>query len=201
MTKTKLTPLQSETVKRVTHGARKRGVKDRTYSTWKAMKLRCYNKNVHNFKYYGGKGITVCDRWIHSYPNFLEDMGPRPENKTIDRIDSSKGYFKENCRWATSYEQSQNTEIGKLNMAKKTAWETRYLKDVTEREDITEIQRSTLIESYRFYQENKYPCSQKHLSDLYKVNRSTIMKRVNRLVELGLLLKTPDGQVYPHFVK
>lgn len=67
------------------------------------------NKNKKIGKYYANKGITVCDRWKNSFENFVKDMGPRPSNKhSIDRINSSLGYFKENCRWATSYEQATN---------------------------------------------------------------------------------------------
>ena len=81
------------------------------YNIWRGMKVRCdeKNKNKKIGKYYASKGITVCDRWKNSFEAFAEDMGPRPSNKhSIDRIDGSLGYFKENCRWATSYEQSTN---------------------------------------------------------------------------------------------
>lgn len=71
------------------------------------MKARCLNQNHVAYSRYGGRGIIVCNRWLE-YNNFLEDMGERPLGKTIDRIDRDKGYCKENCRWATEKEQSEN---------------------------------------------------------------------------------------------
>lgn len=78
------------------------------YSSWSHMIDRCENPNGHKFYLYGGKGIRVCDRWRGSFAAFLEDMGPRPKGKTIDRIDPSKGYEPGNCRWATVLEQNRN---------------------------------------------------------------------------------------------
>lgn len=78
------------------------------YRSWQMMKNRCLNPNARDYAYYGGKGITVCKRWL-KFDSFLEDMGRRPsEFYTLDRINPDKGYSKQNCRWATRKEQSRN---------------------------------------------------------------------------------------------
>lgn len=78
-----------------------------TYRTWKEMKQRCTNVNATQFKWYGGRGITICDRW-KSYDNFLADMGERPTGTSIDRKDPDGHYSPENCVWATPKEQAVN---------------------------------------------------------------------------------------------
>jgi hypothetical protein len=71
------------------------------------MKTRCLNPKATGYSYYGGRGITICERWL-TFANFLEDMGVRPEGLTLDRIDGSKGYSKENCQWASRAAQQRN---------------------------------------------------------------------------------------------
>ncbi len=86
----------------------------RQYKIWRAMLDRCFNKNLKAYKTYGAIGITVCSRW-HKFENFWEDMKDGySDNLTIDRKDNNKGYFKENCRWATRIEQSNNRKCNKL---------------------------------------------------------------------------------------
>jgi len=73
------------------------------------MKTRCYNPNTYGWKWYGAKGITVCDRWRNSYSAFLEDMGEIAKDMSLDRIDNTKGYSPENCRLVPVSEQPQNS--------------------------------------------------------------------------------------------
>ena len=78
------------------------------YGIWTGMKQRCNNPKNTNFKYYGGRGIQVCDYWQHSFLNFFDDMGSRPSKEySLDRIDVNGNYEPENCRWATR-KQVQN---------------------------------------------------------------------------------------------
>lgn len=79
------------------------------YTTWKSMRQRCNNPNDPNFMNYGGRGITICERWQESFKSFLMDMGHRPSNRhSLDRVDNDGQYSPDNCRWATRKQQRRN---------------------------------------------------------------------------------------------
>ena len=91
------------------HGKALQGAPSGSYRSWAAMKTRCTNSKQGSYPNYGGRGITVCDQWLHSFENFFADMGERPPGMTLDRFPDNDGpYCKENCRWATRAQQRMN---------------------------------------------------------------------------------------------
>jgi hypothetical protein len=100
---------------RTTHGESLPSKRTKEHKLWLKMKDRCKYKTLKIYKYYGGRGIKVCDRWLNSYENFLADIGRAPTPKhTLDRIDVNGDYEPNNCRWATYKEQENNRTNNKI---------------------------------------------------------------------------------------
>lgn len=113
---------------RETHGMHK----SPEYKSWEAMKARCYNPSTNQYHDYGGRGITVCDRWINSFENYYADMGPRPSSgHSIDRKNNDLGYSPGNCRWADRSTQHNNTRSNiNLTYNGKTQTMGQWAKDI-----------------------------------------------------------------------
>ncbi|UNY40195.1 hypothetical protein KLEP174_gp48 [Pseudomonas phage vB_PcuM_ KLEP17-4] len=114
--------------------------KTRTHTCWVNMKSRCLNPKNKSYSRYGGRGISVCKRWM-DFANFLADMGIQPENMSIDRIDVNGNYSPDNCKWSSKVDQQRNTSKNQIITAYGES------KTVAEWADLTGIGRSTL--SYR----------------------------------------------------
>ena len=101
--------LRTMMTERIKHGHARDGQMSPEYVTWQRMIQRCTDANSNRFASYGGRGITVCDRWRHSFENFLEDMGPRPgPDYSLDRVGDANVYGPDTCRWSTEVEQQNN---------------------------------------------------------------------------------------------
>lgn len=101
--------------RRLTHGATSGRKTTPEYRAWLGMKARCTNPKLDSAEYYINKGIEVCPRWMNSFESFLEDMGLRPLlDMSLDRIDGTKGYFPENCRWGTGEQQANNQSRNRM---------------------------------------------------------------------------------------
>lgn len=101
--------LKIEVAKRqfLKHGHENNRGKTRTYTSWDNMVQRCTNPNRPEYKHYGGRGITICQKW-RTFENFYSDMGDRPNNRSLDRINNDGNYEPDNCRWATRSQQVSN---------------------------------------------------------------------------------------------
>lgn len=90
------------------------GKKTPEYYIWRSIIERCENKNNKSYKFYGAKGITICDEWRRNFSTFINDMGPKPNGFSIERLDCKSGYSKENCIWADKYQQANNRSSNRL---------------------------------------------------------------------------------------
>jgi hypothetical protein len=96
-------------IKSISDNKKVHGMRGSTeYRSWQAMKARCLNPSNKDYKSYGEKNIFICDSWLNSFESFYQDMGAKPKGYSIDRIDNTKGYYPENCRWASRSQQQQN---------------------------------------------------------------------------------------------
>lgn len=109
------------------------------------MKSRCLNKNNERYADYGGRGITICKRWL-KYSNFLEDMGPK-QNKdlSLERLNNNKGYNKSNCKWATRKEQCNNRRTSRFINIDGT------IKTLAQWCEMSEVKDSTIRQRYYGY--------------------------------------------------
>lgn len=148
------------------------------YNTWTTMKRRCYNENDLAYKYYGGKGITIYDKWLNDFDSFVEDMGKKPfKNAQIDRIDSDKGYYPDNCRWVTPHDNMLNIKyhknwgIRKINntyhVRVTRSYKTRYAKT-------KDIQKAIAIRDswVKEYEDNRTMWIEKTLNNSYKMKEN-----------------------------
>lgn len=111
---------------------------DPTHNTWRAMRQRCNNPTNNRYSRYGGRGITVCERW-DDFKNFLKDMGQKPKGKQLDRIDTNGNYCRENCRWVSPKENCITRSKRPCNlprrpsvekrMKKRLLWEKKWIKE------------------------------------------------------------------------
>ncbi len=138
---------QREIAKTVGNRSRTHGLTNSSiYAIWDSMHQRCTNPNRKDFVKYGARGILVCERW-KEFHNFFADMGDKPAGMSLDRVDNSKGYSPENCRWATAKQQNRN-QSSNVNIT--FNGETMCINAWAEKTGINEITLHARLQMYRW---------------------------------------------------
>lgn len=147
--------------------------KEKARELWASMMNRCYNKNQQNYSLYGDRGIIVSDDW-HKFDNYYRDMGDRPNEMTIERIDVNKGYSKENCRWATIKEQANNKRDNRIITAFGIS------KTLAQWSDDSGIKRTTISQRIDYYG--------------WTVERAvSVVKKQNKRINRDQVIYIPEG--------
>lgn len=127
------------------------------------MRKRCLNPNHPKYPRYGGRGITICERWS-SFENFLMDMGPRPERLTLERIDNNQGYDPFNCVWETRAANNRNTEINNAARERRLSnppiekWERQAVREISRPVKPIYVPQKPVHGSKKMYGKHKCRC-------------------------------------------
>lgn len=178
----------------------------RLYSIWYNMKMRCYNKNNNDFKYYGGRNIKICNEWLNNFKTFKDwaIKNGYQNNLTIDRIDVNKNYEPSNCKWSAIQEQQwnkRNTIYYKYKGETKSLPELCYKYKIKEDVVCSRLTRgwnletalttpSKKIKSKKQYIYNGKKVSLKEISKKYNINYSTLKVKLYRGLSLEEIIKT-----------
>lgn len=185
------------------HGGKKRSSE---YNSWKQMRVRCSNPNDEFWMDYGGRGIKICDRWMESFSNFLEDMGEKPSKiHSLDRIDVNGNYEKSNCKWSTPVEQANNkrktikiehngvtlgsAQWAKANGISKQAVRDRVNSGWSHEEAITIKSKHTETFLAKYCKDNGTTIG--NLAEKHGINKAALIQRVKKGWSMEKALNTP----------